>query len=297
MGEVQRNLHIVGSGAVGSLLALVLNQNTANVFFTDLRENINSTKKIHLSGVLENYFNNPTVFGLINTDIKIDNDAIFICLKYSNDYVSSLNLVLKKFSATTPVLLLQNSYRHAQTLRESFENPFVVGMLSDLEVSFKDGALELSSTPFTLKIADCDQATTDLFRNSLNSPIAKFAVGGSEKYIIWQKLARWIPLSCITTITKMSIGNALENYPRELLFDLINEICLLAESESFHHFDKKAIFDQLNSLPKNLTTSSMRDRINGKRPEIQTVMSEIHQDLTKTKLPYKAILKTLELMT
>jgi ketopantoate reductase len=296
MGEVQRNLHIVGSGAVGSLLALILSQNTANVFFTDLRENNNSTKKIHLSGVLENYFNNPTVFGLKNTDITINNDAIFICLKYSNDYVSSLNLVLKKFSATTPVLLLQNSYRHAQLLRERFENPFVVGMLSDLEVFFKNGALELSSTPFTLKIADCDQATTDLFRNSLNSPIAKFAVGGSEKYIIWQKLARWIPLSCITTITKMSIGKALENYPRELLFDLINEICLLAESESFHHFDKKAIFDQLNSLPKNLTTSSMRDRINGKRPEIQTVMSEIHQDLTKTKLPYKAILKTLELM-
>lgn len=296
MGEVQRNLRIVGSGAVGSLLALVLNQNTANVFFTDLREK-NNTKKIRLRGVLEKYFNNPTVFGFINSDITTGNDAIFICLKYSNDYLSSLNLVLKKFSATTPVLLLQNSHRHAQLLRESFENPFVIGMLSDLEVFFKDGALELSSTPFTLKIADCDQATTDLFRNALNSPIVKLAVGGSEKYIIWQKLARWIPLSCITTITKMSIGKALESYPRALLFDLINEICLLAESESFHHFDKEAIFDQLNSLPKNLTTSSMRDRINGKRPEIQTVMSEIHQDLTKTKLPYIATLKTLELMT
>jgi len=297
MEEVQRNLRIVGSGAVGSLLALVINQNTANVFFSDFRENNNSTKKIYLKGVLENNFNNPTVFGFINSDITIENDAIFICLKYSKDYLSSLNLVLKKFSATTPVLLLQNSYRHAQTLRESFENPFVVGMLSDLEVFFKDGALELSSTPFTLKIADCDQDTTDLFRNALNSPIVKLAVGGSEKYIIWQKLARWIPLSCITTITKMSIGKALESYPRALLFDLINEICLFAESESFHHFDKEAIFDQLNSLPKNLTTSSMRDRIIGKHPEIQVVMSEIHQDLIKTKLPNIAILKTLELMT
>lgn len=292
----QRNFHIVGFGAVGSLLALIINRNVANVFLTDMRENNKSPMKIRLGGVLSSYFDDSTIFSYRNSERATENDALFICIKYSTDYLSSLKLVLKEFSAKTPVLLLQNSYKHAEILRNSFDNPFVVGMLSDLEVFYNDGVLQLSSAPFTVKIADSHPGTIDLFKNAIESPIVKLAVGGSEKYIIWQKLARWVPLSCMTTITKMNIGEALKFFPRELLLDLINEICLLAESESNHYFDKRAIFDQLNSLPKNLTTSSMRDYMIYKRPEVQTVMYEIFRDLAKSKLPCAAALKTLDLM-
>lgn len=297
MTTTQSNFHIIGSGAVGSLLALILAQNCHGVFFTDIRENSESEKTIHLMGDLKRHFGDSKNFKYANSMRTQDNVFLFSCIKYSGNFIPSLNLVLKEFSATTPVLLLQNSYRHAQILRQSFENPFIVGMLSDLEVFYQDSVLELSSLPFTLRIADCEQTTIDTLKNATKSPILKFVSGENEKLVIWQKLARWIPLSCITTITMMNVGKALQLFPRALLNDLVNEICTFAENETGHNFDTTLILDQLNSLPRNLITSSMRDRQKKRLPEIQTVMSEIYQDLIEKNLSSIATLTTLKLLS
>jgi len=296
MINTQTNFHIIGSGAVGSLLALILSNNHQNVLFTDTRNSWVSDKTVWLTGNLAEHFGDSKSFEFAKPPITQDNCFLLLCTKYSADLIQNMNPILKAYAEKTPVLLLQNAYRHARSLRMSFDNPFFVGMLSGLEVFYKDNSLELASSPFTLTVADSKQNTIEKFQSVANSPISKFLHADNEELVVWKKLARWIPLSCITTITMTSVGNALQLFPRTLLNNLIIEICRFAESETETTFDHNQILDQLNLLPKKLFTSSMRDRQRNRLPEIKIVMSEIYQDSIAKNLPSSAILATLKLL-
>ena len=296
MINTQTNFHIIGSGAVGSLLALILSNNHQNVLFTDTRNSLVSDKTVWLTGNLAEHFGDSKSFEFAKPPITQDNCFLLLCTKYSADLIQNMNPILKAYTEKTPVLLLQNAYRHARSLRMSFDNPFIVGMLSGLEVFYKDNSLELASSPFTLTVADSKQTTIEKLQSAANSPISKFLHADNEELVVWKKLARWIPLSCITTITMTSVGNALQLFPRTLLNNLIIEICRFAESETETTFDHNQILDQLNLLPKKLFTSSMRDRQRNRLPEIKIVMSEIYQDSIAKNLPSSAILATLKLL-
>jgi len=289
---------IVGSGAVGSLFALILSKNDATVKFLDFRRAKITSKIIFPEGLLKKIFRNSVEIEQLLQYEEIQPAILIISTKYSKGFSAGLFDLIHKLDESVPVLLFQNSYSHVRDLRHQFPNRFIVGMLSQLEVLLVGEKLTLARTPFCLNLPSQEKEISKsfLFEKSIKSPILKLLVSGSEEEVIWNKLARWVPLSAVTTVCRLPIGESLQIFPRRLLSDLIDETCLLAQAEGGGIFEPSAIIDQINRLPHSLVTSSMRDRLGGRTTEVTNVLKDMERDLLLYNLPNAAVKSMLELL-
>lgn len=298
MESQRNNFLIIGSGAVGSLFALILNQNGVAVKFSDLRIGFKEPSLIQCVGSLKDKFGATVEIEYAGVGAGYKPSCIISAAKYSRDFADGLMKSIETVSPDVPILLLQNSYRHIKELRERLPNFIVAGTLSQLETFFSGKNLILTQSPFSLNLPleECMICNQSDLEKHFDSQILNLNVSGSEEVVIWTKLVRWVPLSTITSVCRLPIGEALKVFPTRLLNDLVSETCSLAEAESGTIFEVSAIINQLHQLPKSLTTSSMRDVMKGRAPELLSVLQDMEKDLHSYQLPNTSVKKIVELL-
>lgn len=295
--EFEDLYQILGLGAVGSLIALILNSNRKRVLLLDPKIEFNVVKHIRTKEKLCEIFGKEIILDLSNLPNDSSRCTLIISKKYSDKYSDEVTDIIRAVSPEANILLLQNGYGHVKNLRKLFPNNFTLGMLSGLETHWDSGKLILRQYPFNLHIPAPEVEFASQLSTDLASPLLGIQNSGSESEVIWNKLARWIPLSVITAITRLPCGEALMEFPRPLLNLLIRETCNLAEAELGGIYSESEILDQIYNLPKSLITSSMRDSLKGNRAELWYVLKDMESDLEKYDLSNSAVKQALDLLT
>jgi ketopantoate reductase len=294
--EIDDLYQILGLGAVGSLIALILNSNRKRVLLLDPKNELNLVKHIRTKGKLSEVFGREITLNSSNLLDGSPRSTLIISKKYSDKYSIEVAEIIGTVSPEANVLLVQNGYGHVRDLRELLPNNLILGMFSGLEIFWDSGELVLPQYPSNLHIPDSEAEFTNQLTADLASPLLRIQNGGSESEVIWNKLARWIPLSVITAVTRLPCGEALEIFPRPLLNLLIRETCSLAQAELGGIYDESEILGQLYNLPKRLTTSSMRDSLKGVRTELWYVLKDMESDLAKHDLSNSALKQVMDLL-
>jgi len=294
--EVEELYQILGLGAVGSLIALILNSNHKRVLLLDPKNDLNLAKQIRTTEKLSEVFGKEITLNSSNLVDGSPRSTLIISKKYSDKYSKEVAEIIGTVSPEANVFLVQNGYGHVRGLRELVPNHLTLGVFSGLETFWDSGALVLRQYPTNLNIPVLEAEFTKQLSTDLASPLLRIQNGGTESEVIWNKLARWIPLSVITAVTRLPCGEALEIFPRPLLNLLISETCNLAQAELGGIFHESEILGQLYSLPKCLTTSSMRDSLKGKRTELWYVLKDMEADLTKHDLSNSAVKQVMDLL-
>ena len=294
--EIEDLYQILGLGAVGSLIALILNSNRKRVLLFDSKNELNRVKHIRAKDKLSEIYGREIIFNSSNLLDASSCSTLIISKKYSDRYCKEVAQIIGTVSPEANVLLVQNGYGHIRDLRELLPNNLIVGMFSGLEIFWDAGELVLRQYPSNLHIPDSETEFTNQLTADLASPLLRIQNGGSESEVIWNKLARWIPLSVITAVTRLPCGEALEIFPRPLLNLLIRETCNLAQAELGGIYDESEILGQLYNLPKRLTTSSMRDSLKGVRTELWYVLKDMETDLAKHDLSNSAVKQVMDLL-
>lgn len=294
--EIEDLYQILGLGAVGSLIALILNSNRKRVLLFDSKNELNRVKHIRAKEKLSEIFGKEIIFNSSNLLDASSCSTLIISKKYSDRYCKEVAQIIGTVSPEANVLLVQNGYGHIRDLRELLPNNLIIGMFSGLEIFWDAGELVLRQYPSNLHIPDSEAEFTNQLTADLASPLLRIQNGGSESEVIWNKLARWIPLSVITAVTRLPCGEALEIFPRPLLNLLIRETCNLAQAELGGIYDESEILGQLYNLPKRLTTSSMRDSLKGVRTELWYVLKDMETDLAKHDLSNSAVKQVMDLL-
>ena len=294
--EIEDLYQILGLGAVGSLIALILNSNRKRVLLFDSKNELNRVKHIRAKDKLSEIYGREIIFNSSNLLDASSCSTLIISKKYSDRYCKEVAQIIGTVSPEANVLLVQNGYGHIRDLRELLPNNLIIGMFSGLEIFWDAGELVLRQYPSNLHIPDSEAEFTNQLTADLASPLLRIQNGGSESEVIWNKLARWIPLSVITAVTRLPCGEALEIFPRPLLNLLIRETCNLAQAELGGIYDESEILGQLYNLPKRLTTSSMRDSLKGVRTELWYVLKDMETDLAKHDLSNSAVKQVMDLL-
>lgn len=294
--EIEDLYQILGLGAVGSLIALILNSNRKRVLLFDSKNELNRVKHIKAKEKLSEIYGKEIIFNSSNLLDASSCSTLIISKKYSDKYCKEVAQIIGTVSPEANVLLVQNGYGHIRDLRELLPNNLIIGMFSGLEIFWDAGELVLRQYPSNLHIPDSEAEFTNQLTADLASPLLRIQNGGSESEVIWNKLARWIPLSVITAVTRLPCGEALEIFPRPLLNLLIGETCNLAQAELGGIYDESEILGQLYNLPKRLTTSSMRDSLKGVRTELWYVLKDMETDLAKHDLSNSAVKQVMDLL-
>ena len=294
--EIEDLYQILGLGAVGSLIALILNSNRKRVLLFDSKNELNRVKHIRAKDKLSEIYGREIIFNSSNLLDASSCSTLIISKKYSDRYCKEVAQIIGTVSPEANVLLVQNGYGHIRDLRELLPNNLIIGMFSGLEIFWDSGELVLRQYPSNLHIPDSEAEFTNQLTADLASPLLRIQNGGSESEVIWNKLARWIPLSVITAVTRLPCGEALEIFPRPLLNLLIRETCNLAQAELGGIYDESEILGQLYNLPKRLTTSSMRDSLKGVRTELWYVLKDMETDLAKHDLSNSAVKQVMDLL-
>ena len=294
--EIEDLYQILGLGAVGSLIALILNSNRKRVLLFDSKNELNRVKHIRAKDKLSEIYGKEIIFNSSNLLDASSCSTLIISKKYSDRYCKEVAQIIGTVSPEANVLLVQNGYGHIRDLRELLPNNLILGMFSGLEIFWDSGELVLRQYPSNLHIPDSEAEFTNQLTADLASPLLRIQNGGSESEVIWNKLARWIPLSVITAVTRLPCGEALEIFPRPLLNLLIRETCNLAQAELGGIYDESEILGQLYNLPKRLTTSSMRDSLKGVRTELWYVLKDMETDLAKHDLSNSAVKQVMDLL-
>lgn len=295
--EFENFYQILGLGAVGSLIALILNSNHKQVLLLDPRNEFNLVKHIRTKEKLCEVFGKEIIFNSSNVPNDSSRSTVVISKKYSDKYIDEVAEIIGAVSPEANILLVQNGYGHVRNLRNLLPNKFILGMFSGLETLWDSGELLLRQYPIDLHIPAPEVELMNQLGEDLASPLLRIQNGGSESEVIWNKLARWIPLSVITCVTKLPCGEALEIFPRPLLNLLIRETCDLAQAELGGIYAEAEILGQLYNLPKRLTTSSMRDSLKGDRTELWYVLKDMESDLAQHDLSNAAVKQVLDLLT
>ena len=294
--EIEDLYQILGLGAVGSLIALILNSNRKRVLLIDSKNELNLVKHIRAKDKLSEIYGREIIFNSSNLLDASSCSTLIISKKYSDKYCKEVAQIIGTVSPEANVLLVQNGYGHIRDLRELLPNNLIIGMFSGLEIFWDAGELVLRQYPSNLHIPDSETEFTNQLTADLASPLLRIQNGGSESEVIWNKLARWIPLSVITAVTRLPCGEALEIFPRPLLNLLIRETRNLAQAELGGIYDESEILGQLYNLPKRLTTSSMRDSLKGVRTELWYVLKDMETDLAKHDLSNSAVKQVMDLL-
>lgn len=294
--EIEDLYQILGLGAVGSLIALILNSNRKPVLLFDSKNDLNRVKHIRAKERLSEIFGKEIIFNSSNLLDASSCSTLIISKKYSDKYCKEVAQIIGTVSPEANVLLVQNGYGHIRDLRELLPNNLILGMFSGLEIFWDSGELVLRQYPSNLHIPDSEAEFTNQLTADLASPLLRIQNGGSESEVVWNKLARWIPLSVITAVTRLPCGEALEIFPRPLLNRLIRETRNLAQAELGGIYDESEILGQLYNLPKRLTTSSMRDSLKGVRTELWYVLKDMESDLAKHDLSNSAVKQVMDLL-
>lgn len=167
------------------------------------------------------------------------------------------------------VVPLLNGIEHVDVIRARLGGHLIVGSVGRLEAYRETPATIVQASPTLAVTLDsgADDATIEL----LGRGGADVHVDGSEREVLWEKLARQAALAAATALTQRSVGELRADPEwRETLEEAIAETCAVAAADGVELWPE-AQWEIIDAMPANLTTSTARDVAAGRPSELDAI--------------------------
>jgi 2-dehydropantoate 2-reductase len=179
----------------------------------------------------------------------------------------ALDRVVAPPAAVVPLL---NGIEHVQTLRERLPgSTAVAGSIGRIEAYLERPGIVVQPTPGVVMTvaSDVDEHVLALLRRSG----VEVHVNGSERAVLWEKLARQAPVAAATTIAQRPIGE-LRTDPewRPRLEQAVDETCAVAAADGVT-LSPEAEWAIIDGMPPLLTSSTARDVAAGRPSELDAI--------------------------
>jgi 2-dehydropantoate 2-reductase len=196
-----------------------------------------------------------------------------------------LEAALRRVRAEPGLALpLLNGLEHMETLRARFFR-VAAGTIGRLEAYREAPTLIVQKSPSALVTIEDGECIPALEQAGL-----EVRPDGSEKDVLWEKLARLAPLAALTAVEQRTVGE-LRGDPR--LAAGVEEACAVALADGAHTSaaDQLAIID---AMPADLTTSAARDVAAGRPSELDALTGAVVRAGRRLGIPTPILEELLE---
>jgi 2-dehydropantoate 2-reductase len=179
----------------------------------------------------------------------------------------ALDRVHAPAAAVVPLL---NGIEHVETIRRRLHDATVIGAnVGRIEAFLERPGVVIQPTPSVVVTvaSDVGDDTLALLRRSG----IEVQVDGSERAVLWDKLARQAPVAAATTIAQRPIGELRADPEwRARLQEAIEETCAIAAADGVT-LSPEAEWAIIDSMPPLLTSSTARDVAAGRPSELDAI--------------------------
>jgi 2-dehydropantoate 2-reductase len=249
---------VLGPGAIGGLLAVRLAQAEERVVCVARPETVMSIRAEGITLVHDGVELTMRLEAAERLEEPVD--LLLVTVK-----APQLESALERVSAEPALVLpLLNGLEHMAVLRRRFR-AVTAATIGRVE-AYREGPTRIVQRASALVTVAGDLAPPPLEQAGID-----VRLGGSEKDVLWEKLARQAPLAALTAATGRSTGE-LRRDPR--LRAVVEEACAVAAADgSTTTFAGQ--WSIIESLPTDLTTSTARDVAAGRPSELDAIAGAV----------------------
>jgi 2-dehydropantoate 2-reductase len=259
---MQYKVGIIGRGGVGLFLAYEFYKKkidyeiVSKTIMTDTVININNENEFvpnYSNGILKKY------------------DIIFLATKY-NKLFHDHHLLNNLINNSTIIIPLLNGMKHYELLAKK---NILTATIGGINASRNDDKLSVINKNTLIDLSLEKKSLTKNLVSLIDLVDIKFKIHYSDKYVLWNKLARLSVVSLITAISNSNLGHIRgdKNLFKQMNL-LIDEISILLNVLKIS-IKKNEIITQINNMPDNLETSLQRDINNNLDSELDTIIGEV----------------------
>jgi 2-dehydropantoate 2-reductase len=273
---------VLGPGAVGGVVAIGLINAGVSVVCVARPDTAAVISADGLS--LKRGENVDTVRPDVTTELDEPVDLLLVTVK-----ATTLDDALDRVKGRpTTIVPLLNGIEHMETLRARFPDSRIVGgSIGWIEAWLERPGVVVQNTPrVVMSVAsDVDARAADLLRRSG----VELRVHGTEKDVLWDKLARQAPVAAATTATQRPIGQ-LRTDPewRPKLEQAIRETCAVAAADGVA-LSADTEWGIIESMPPALTSSTARDVAAGRPSELDAISGAAVRAAHRLGVPARAL--------
>jgi len=278
---------VLGPGAVGGVLAVGLLRAGVRVICIARPDTAEAIRSEGLS--LRHGLEVETARPEVTTELGEPVDLLLVTVK-----APALDAALERVQApVAEVVPLLNGIEHVETLRERLPEARVVGAtIGWIEAWLERPGTVVQNTPRVLMTVSSDLSAGGVAL--LERSGAEVRVDGSERAVLWEKLARQAPVAAATAATQRPIGD-LRSDPewRPRLERAIDETCAVAAADGAE-LAPAAQWAIIESMPPSLTSSTARDIAAGRPSELDAITGAAVRAAHRLGVPAPALEHLLE---
>lgn len=272
-GQVGARVGILGAGAVGGMLAVLLAEAGHEVTVV-ASERTGTAINVGGLALRSQKFGDRQVRVPARPYLTTPVDVLFVAVK-APDLLAALGRTPAALLSDTPVAPLLNGTDHVALLRAALPHAAVVPMTVSVEATrTAPGEIEHLSPFVEYALAEERERTRidpeDLLRDA---GLDVDASAPDEATLLWRKLSFLAPLALLTTRTGQPIGPARDADP-DLLDGLVAETAAAA-AEAGADIDPAAVAKRIAGLPAGMRSSMLKDAIAGATLELDAIAGPI----------------------
>jgi 2-dehydropantoate 2-reductase len=272
-GQVGARVGVLGAGAVGGMLAVLLTEAGHEV--TVLASEPTSTA-INVGGLAlrSDRFGDRQVRVSARPYLTAPVDILFVAVK-APDLLAALDRVPAALLTDAAVAPLLNGVDHVGLLRAALPQTAVVPMTVSVEATrVAPGVIEHVS-PFVeyALAAERERARVDPETLLREAGLDVDASAPDEATLLWRKLSFLAPLALLTTRAGQPLGPARDAHP-DVLDALVGEV-VAAAATAGAEIDPAAVGKRLRGLPEGMRSSMLKDAIAGATLELDAIAGPI----------------------
>ncbi|MCS3843884.1 ketopantoate reductase family protein [Microbacterium sp. AK031] len=263
MPDTEPVIAVVGPGAVGGLLAWLLQRAGADVVIVGRAASVEAINSQGLR-VTSGLFGEGTEFVSARETVP-DGASVVLAVK-----TFGLDDSLKLIARSTPldVLSLMNGIGHREVLGAGLEGiPVAAGSIAVESIRTEDRGIEHKS-PF-LRLAVPSSAAEFTSVRTLAKTPAELTVGGTDAEVLWRKFRFLAPMALLTSYWQTGLGEALDRDPaltQALLADVV-----ACEATDGVHDTVESLATTLAAFPATMRTSLQADLAVGNPSELDSI--------------------------
>lgn len=270
---------ILGTGAIGGLLAAIFDKNGCDVSCIDREENIPIFFEIGIK-LESNFFGDFVSKPKFISELDFRPDILFLTVK-APFLQNALRSVALKLLENTAIIPLLNGIEHVDLLKERFGKNIIAGTIGCVEVySREPGEVTHASknAPCVTLFSGDDawkkekaKEVADLLRqNGL-----EVAMMDNERNVLWEKFLRLSALAALTSASCKNLG-LLRSDPkwRVALEDFLKEAEMIARADGAS-VEMASALKHLDAAPASLKSSLQKDLELGKPSELDALVGSV----------------------
>jgi 2-dehydropantoate 2-reductase len=272
---------IVGPGAVGGLLAALLQRAEQDVLLVGREASVRAVRERGLR-VRSGLFGEWTSSVAAATELPPGADVV-VAVKDAG-----LRDVLPLLAGAPPqrVLSLLNGVTHADQVRAALPDVPVTGAAVTVEVLRPEPGVIEHRSPF-LRLSVPDTVREWPMLSALTTAGAEVQVGGSEREVVWRKFRFLAPMALLTSYWQEPLGEALR-HDAQLTSDVVAEVARVATLEGLAT-SAEELRDILGGMPETMRSSLQHDLAAGSQGELDALGGTLLRLARRHEVPTPAL--------